>query len=116
MIDVRVLLLSVAVLTAVIRPSEAGPCTAELHHLRAQLNAELDATASAGPVGRESVAAKLHHQPTPGSLGHAEERLGEGFGLKEAAAALQSAQDLEQAGDRQGCHRALVEARRALGL
>jgi hypothetical protein len=114
MIDVRVLLLSIAVLATAIRPGEAGRCTAELDQLQAQLNAELDATASAGPMGPESVAAKLHHQPTPRSIGRAEERLGGGSGLGEAAAALQNARDLDQAGDGQACHRVVVPARRAL--
>ena len=115
MIDVRVLLLSAVALATSIHPGEAGPCTAEIDQLQAQLDARLEATAAAGPYGRESLGADLGHQPTPGSIARAEERLGEGGDLGKALAILQRARDLDQAGDRAACQQALAEARRAMG-
>ena len=115
MIDVRVLLLSAVAITASIRPGEAGACTTELDQLQAQLDAHVGATASTVPFGQESIAAKLHHQPTPGSLAHAEERLGNVPDLRKAVTALQRARDLDRAGEVAECQVAVVEVRHALG-
>jgi hypothetical protein len=115
MINARVLIVSAVTLAASIRPGAAGPCTAEIDQLQAQLDAKLDATAGAGPYGRESRGADLGRQPTPGSIARAEERLGEGSGLGKALAILQRARDLDRAEDRAACQQALAEARRAVG-
>jgi hypothetical protein len=54
-----------------ISTSYAGPCTPEIGRMRAGIGAWL----AAGPSAPQSVAAMLHHQPTPGSVAAAEERL-----------------------------------------
>jgi hypothetical protein len=59
-------------------PSLAGPCTQDIERLQAQVDARIDAVAGAGPAGPESNAARLHREPTPGSIAAAEQRLGEG--------------------------------------
>src|ERR687885_2274920 len=115
MINIRALLLSTVALATLIHPGEAGPCTAEIDQLQTQLDARLEATAAAGPYGRESLGADLGHQPTPGSIARAEERLGEGGDLDKALTILQRARDLDQAGDKAACQQALAEARRAMG-
>src|SRR5919199_3583884 len=115
MIDVRVLFLSAVALAASIHPGEAGPCTAEIDQLQAQLDARLEATVAAGPYGRESLGADLGRQPTPGSIARAEERLGEGSDLGQALAALARARDADRAGDGLACEQALAVAPRPPG-
>ena len=114
MINARALIVSAVALAASIDAGEAGPCTADIDQLQARLDAKLDATAGAGPFGRESLGADLHHEPTPGSIARAEERLDEGSGLGKALAALERARAVDQAGNRPACEQALAEARRAL--
>jgi hypothetical protein len=111
----RVVLLSAATLVALIHQVAAGPCSVDIDKLQARVNAQLDATASGGQFGAESVDAKLHHQPTPSSIAGAEERLGEGIDVRKALAGLRYARDLDQAGQEAGCHNALFAAQRALG-
>jgi hypothetical protein len=54
-----------------ISSSYAGPCTPEIGQLRAGIEVWL----AAGPSAPQSVAAMLHHQPTPSSVAAAQERL-----------------------------------------
>lgn len=62
-----VLSLSVLVTMSILAATSAnaGPCTAEIDRLQSIVDAGIDITAGAGPGGRESTAAKDHHQPTP---------------------------------------------------
>ena len=115
MTNVRLLLLSAVALAATIDAGEAGPCTADIDQLQAELDAKLDATAGSSRFGRESLGADLHHEPTPGSIARAEERLGEGSDLGQALAALERARKIDETGNRFACEQAIAEARRALG-
>ena len=115
MLDLRSFLSLTAVALAIsIQPVEAGPCTTDIDRLQQRVDVGLDAAAAAGPVAPESVDAKLHHQPTPGSIAGAEASLGEGAGPRTALAALQRARALDKAGDGTGCRQALEEVGRAL--
>jgi hypothetical protein len=114
MMTLRTLLLSASVLAASTHSGLATPCSAELDQLQARVDARLDTTAAAGPTGMESVGAKLHHQPTPGSISRAEQGLGEGTDLGQAVADLEHDRALDQAGDRAACERSVEEVRRAL--
>src|SRR5690349_21570671 len=69
-------------------PSQAGPCTAEIDRLQAQLDAMIDAQAGEGRAGRESRSALESHQPTPESILRAEDGLGEGAPLGNPSVAL----------------------------
>ena len=69
-------------------PGEAGPCTAEIGRIQAELDANIDAEAGQGRDARESTSALLHHQPSPESVLKAEESLGEGRASQAAMAAL----------------------------
>ena len=73
------------------------------------------AMAAAGPAGRESDAALMHRQPTPGSIAAAEERLGKGARAQRALAAISQARAADQAGDTGACERALADVQRAIG-
>ena len=98
-----------------IAPSHAGPCSPEIDRMQARVDAMIAATAAAGPAGRESTAAKMHRQPTPGSIAAAEERLGEGARAERALAALAQARADDRAGNQSACERALADVQRVLG-
>lgn len=97
-----------------VQPSLAGPCTQEITQVQAQVDARVDAVAGAGPSGAESNAARLHRQPTPGSIAAAEQKLGEGKPEEAALAAMARARAADAAGDKAGCDEALALARKAI--
>ena len=97
-----------------VQPVLAGPCTQDIDRVQAQVDARIDAVAGAGPAGPESNAARLHREPTPGSIAAAEQRLGEGRPMEAALAALARARTADGAGDRTACERALADARQAI--
>ena len=94
--------------------ARAGPCTKEIEAVQIQVDAVLEATASAGPTLPESQSAGLHHEPTPESIARAEEEAGEGAHGEQALVALARAREADQAGDTHLCHVALVDTRRAI--
>ncbi|MBZ6078784.1 hypothetical protein [Microvirga puerhi] len=94
--------------------SFAGPCATAIDRVQAQLDARIDATAGVGPAARESSGALLHHQPTPGSIAGAEQKLGEGKSLEVAVASLSRAREADKAGNKEACDQALAEAQRAI--
>ena len=108
------LLLSAAALLLPILPSHAGPCASEIDRMQVKLDARIEAIAGAGPAGKESIAAMLNRQPTPGSIAAAEERLGEGRRMEEAVAALARAREADRTGDKSACGHALADAQRAI--
>jgi hypothetical protein len=103
-----------AVLTLLALPCVAGPCLQEIDRMQIEVDARIEAIAGAGPAARESTAATLHHQPTPGSLAATEEKLGEGAQMTEAVAALARARAADRADDKAACEKALADVRRAL--
>jgi hypothetical protein len=115
MLNLRCFLsLTAGALVISVQPIEAGPCTTDIDRLQQRVDAGLEAAAAAGPAAQENVNAKLHHQPTPGSIAGAEASLGEGARPRTALLALQRARELDQAGDATGCQQALGEVARAL--
>ena len=96
------------------QPVVAGPCTQEISQVQAQVDARINAVAGAGPSGAESTAARLHRQPTPGSIAAAEQKLGEGKAEEAALEALARARTADAAGDKAGCDEALAVVKKAL--
>jgi hypothetical protein len=111
----RLLMLTAAALAASISAGHAGPCSQQIDRMQARVDAMIAATAAAGPAGRETDAALMNRQPTPGSIAAAEERLGEGARAQRALAAMAQARAADQAGDTGACERALADAQRAIG-
>jgi hypothetical protein len=111
----QALLLGVVGFVASVSASHAGPCTAQIEAVQAQVDARAAAIAGAGPVARESTSALLHRQPTPGSIARAEENLGEGASIEMALSALERAREADRGGNVGNCEQALAEARRAIG-
>ena len=65
--------------------------------MQVEVDAIIEAVAAAGPTARESTAAMLRHQPTPGSIAAAEEEIGDGPKMEEAVAALAKAREADAA-------------------
>ena len=113
----RFLVACAAALAASTSASFAGPCAHEIDRVQTAIDARLDAKAAAGPAARESTAATMHRQPTPGSIATAEARLGEMSPEKIEAigAAMGRARAADGAGDLGACEAALADVQRALG-
>jgi hypothetical protein len=96
-------------------PGLAGPCTSQIARMQAQVDARIETLAQSTQAAPESTTALLHHQPTPGSIAHAEKKIGEGKGPERAIEALDEARAADRAGDVKACKKALSLARKALG-
>ena len=112
----RLLVFGAIAFIASISASYAGPCTDEISKMQARIDAKLQAMAAAGPTGRQ-VGASTHVQPTPRSIGAAEEKLGEVSAETVAAVrqAMLRARAADSAGDKNACEQALAEVQRAIG-
>ena len=106
-----------AALAASVSASYAGTCSHEIGRMLAEIDAKLEAKAAAGPSARESTAATMHRQPTPGSIAGAETKLGDVSSQKveAVAAAMARAREAYYAGDQNACEKALADVQRALG-
>ena len=98
-----------------IQPGFAGPCTAQIDEAQSRLDKRIEAIAAAGATGKQSEAAQLHRQPTPGSVAAAEQKLGEGTSLEPAMTALSQARQADAANDKAACDSALAEVTRVVG-
>ena len=94
----------------------AGPCATEIAAAQTAFDARLQAAAESGPAAAQSKEATEHRQPTPKSIAHAEESLGELSHEKAHAfgEAINRARAADAAGDLKACESALDDARAAL--
>jgi uncharacterized iron-regulated membrane protein len=95
-------------------PAWSGPCTAQIAQLEQLVKlATRDPAAEpeVGPTAPQTVGAQLHHQPTPGSVEHAEH-----VANADADAALDRARKADAAGDAGACNQAVGEARQLYGI
>jgi hypothetical protein len=106
----RSMMLVAAVLVASTAPVFAGPCTDEI------IRALLETGARSGPSAAESSAARLHRQPTPGSIAAAESAVGSAPAqTTEAVKAMVTAREADSRGDQSACEQALSEVKRLIG-
>ena len=112
----RLLAFGTLALFVSISASYGGPCTEEIRNWQARIDAKAHAMAAAGPTGRQ-VGASTHVQPTPRSIGVAEEKLGEVSAGTVAAVrqAMLRARAADSDGDKNACEQALAEVQRAIG-
>jgi hypothetical protein len=112
----RLVIFSAAALVGAVSASHAGPCTADIDHMQARLDARLEAQAAAGPTGREGTSATMNRQPTPSSVAAAEERLGDVSAQTLAAVkdGMARARAADSANDKTACEQALADVQRAL--
>jgi hypothetical protein len=94
--------------------SAAGPCAEAIVASQSKIDVRIEAIAGSGRSAKEGLGATMHRQPTPQSLVAEEIRLGEGAKLQAALDALARARQAEQAENREGCEKALIEAEAAL--
>jgi hypothetical protein len=105
----RSLLLSAALFAAFAGSAEAGPCSDQIARAQADLDQRIEADAASAGSQPESVEARLHHQPTPGSVAQAEQRSGSKTDNERALAVLAQARKADESGDRAACEQALKE-------
>ena len=112
----RLLAFGALAFIAAMSSSYAGPCSDEISKMQDRIDAKLHAMAAAGPTGRQ-VGASTHVQPTPRSIGAAEEKLGEVSAETVAAVrqAMLRARAADSAGDKNACEQALAEVQGAIG-
>ena len=116
MTALRLVVFGAIAFAASISASYAGPCTEEISNLQTRIDAKAHAMAAAGPTGRQA-GASTHVQPTPRSIGAAEEKLG-GVPAGTVAVvreAMLRARVADSAGDKNACEQALAEVQRAIG-
>jgi hypothetical protein len=109
-----ILLLCVAAITLSTSPGNAGPCTREIDREWVEVGAKLQARISAGRSYVQGTVGLLHHQPTPGSVTGAEEKVGDMWvPLETAVMALARAREADHANDASICKESLIAAQRA---
>jgi hypothetical protein len=109
--------LSAGVLLLSILRCSAIPCSLEIAQLQSRIDARLDSVAGAGPTANESVAATLHHQPTPRSIAAAEVTIGDlsPETLEVLLEDMARARRADGSRDEVACERALNDAHHAIG-
>jgi hypothetical protein len=111
------LILSAAALATSVGAGYGGPCSNEIEQTQARVNAWVEARSTAARSVPESQGARLHRQPTPGSIGGAARRLGEGskHTMVVVMSAMARAREADAAGDRPACEQILADVQRAIG-
>jgi hypothetical protein len=107
---------AVLILLSSVNESQAVTCAQKIAETQQQVDAAITATAASGRGAPESLDARLHRQPTPGSLAAAEMKLGGGQRNVAAAAALDEARAADREGRERVCESAVRDAKRALGV
>src|ERR1700684_1149113 len=83
--------------------AHSGPCTSQIEELE-RLIGHASSSAKSGPTAPQSIAAQLHHQPTPETVRNAERKANADVG-----AALQRARQADTDDNSAACARALDE-------
>jgi hypothetical protein len=93
-----------------VAPAHAGPCTSQIAQFE-QAVRQSAGNPNAGPMAPQSIGAQLGQQPTPGSVKQADARAQAAFD-----ATMARAKRFDARGNRAGCTRALVAAKRMYNL
>jgi hypothetical protein len=97
-------------------PAHAGPCTDRIYQADLDVAKLLHSAAAQGRTAPESAFATMHRQPTPGSIASAEQQAG-ALSTEEVQAiteAMDEARHADDAGDGDGCEKALSDVDRML--
>ena len=113
----RLSVLSAAALVTSTVAGYAGPCSHDIDLMQSRVDAKLETIATTGTGARESTAAMMHRQPTPGSVAAAESKLGEVSSdtVEAVKAAMARARKADLANDKSACEQALADVQRAIG-
>jgi hypothetical protein len=87
-------------------PAHSGPCASQIAQLEQHIR-RVASSAKSGPTAAQSVAAQLHHQPTPETVQNAERKAD-----ADADAAIQRARQADSDGNPVACSEALGQAKR----
>jgi hypothetical protein len=96
--------------------AHAGPCTERIYQTDLDVAKLLHSAASQGGTAPQSTFATMHRQPTPGSIATAEQQVGD-LSSEEVQAItedMDEARHADDAGDRDGCEKALSDVDRIL--
>jgi hypothetical protein len=77
----------------------SGPCTTQIRQLERQVASASPSSLTAAPAADQSLDAQLHHQPTPSTVGQAEN-----IANKDGDAAIERAKKADAANDAAGCN------------
>ncbi len=105
---------SIALVLDLTASAHAASCAVQIDQVQAKLDAALAQHAKAAPYAVESKSATLNHQPTPGTIARAEDKIGTWSGGDKAVAALGRAREAQTAGKTSACFKALREAKDAI--
>ena len=96
--------------------AHAGPCTNRIYQTGLDVAKLLNSAAAQGRPARQSAFATMHRQPTPGSIASAEQEAGDltGKEVQAITEAMDDARHADDAGDRDGCEKALSDVDRML--
>ena len=94
----------------------AGPCTDRIYETDLAVAKLLNSAAAQGGRAPQSTFATMHRQPTPGSIATAEQQAGDltGDEVQAITEAMDEARHADDAGDRDGCEKALGDGDRML--
>jgi hypothetical protein len=93
-------------LTLITGPTKAGPCSEEIARAQAELKLRIDVDAGCQLARQESIKARLHHQPTPDSVGQ-EAQKDKSATTASLLQAMARAREADARGDREECRNAL---------
>ena len=96
--------------------AHAGPCTDRIYQTDLDVAKLLDSAAAQGRPAPQSTFATMHRQPTPGSIASAEQQAGDltSDEVQAITEAMDEARHADDAGDRDGCEKALSDVDRML--
>ena len=97
-------------------PAHAGPCTDRIYQTDLAVAKLLDVAAAQGRPAAESTFATMHRQPTPGTVASAEAKVGDlsPADFEAITKDMDEARNADDAGDRDGCEKALSAVDRIL--
>jgi hypothetical protein len=106
-----IFVLCAAATTFSVSPCNAGPCAREIDRDWTEVGAKIQARIGAGRSNIQGIVGLLHHQPTPGSIAAAEEKVADMWvPLETAVIALARAREADHANDPATCKQALMAA------
>jgi hypothetical protein len=96
--------------------AHAGPCTDRIYQINLDVAKLLNSAAAQGRPARQSAFATMHRQPTPGSIATAEQQAGtlSDDEVQAITEAMDEARRADEAGDQDGCEKALSDVDRLL--
>jgi hypothetical protein len=96
--------------------AHAGPCTDRIYQTNLDVAKLLNSAAAQARPARQSTFATMHRQPTPGSIATAEQQAGSltDDEVQAITEAMDEARRADEAGDQEGCEKALSDVDRLL--